>query len=250
MLLILHIITGGNAANTLDNVTRNTSYIYDIIFNKTLYIIDMILVLAIYASRKLYRLWNLLLKVLVFKILFMIGFYLSFLSYINIYNSMIDRTPSSFMPIASLCQNTYVETSNIFFVKNTDCPFKNSQDIMKDFAKSGSAWAYMSVMRESMDIKEKASLVLSYYESNKKFEETTWIEKNLLAVYKTSMLNASKSFYHRNKAAEVMIAKMILSGQESDALSKAKLILDENKLRKEDKSQYNFLYSLIKEKQK
>lgn len=245
MVYMLHIISGGNPDKTLASITNNTSNIYDIIFNKTLYLIDMILILAIYASRKLYKIWNFLLKVLVFKTLFVIGIYFAFLSYINVYNAGINKNPSAFVPTTFYCENTYVETHNIFFIKNLDCPFKDSKEPMKELAKSGSGWAYMTTMGQKMDMREKAAIVVMYYEANKKFEETTWIERNLPTVYSTSMLATGKGYYQRNKDAELMVAKLILSGQETAAIEKAKELLAENKARKENKSQYTFLYYLV-----
>jgi hypothetical protein len=245
MMWLIYCITGGKPDETVMLISTNTSHIYDIIFNKTLYIIDMILILAIYMSRKLYKIWYFLLQVLVFKIMFMIGIYFAFVSYLNIFNGMVDRSPSAYLPVSFLCQDTYVKSTNIFFVENVDCPYKGKEDIQKELAKSGSAVAYALTIRKPMDIKEKAAIAIMFYESNKRFEETTWIEKNLPSVYQTSMLYTSKTFYQKNKDAEVMVAKMILSGQETAAIEKAKELLAENKAKKENRSQYSLLYNIV-----
>lgn len=228
------------------DISTNTSHIYDVVFNKTLYIIDMLLVGAIYITRKLYKIWNFLLQVLVFKMMFMIGIYLAAISYLNIYNTMIDKNPNAFLPTTFFCKDTYVETYNIFFIKNTDCPFKDSKDQKKELAKSGSTWAYISTMNQKMDLREKAAIVVMFYESNKNFDNKTWIEKNIPSLYNDSMLKQSKVYYHRNKDAELAVAKMILAGQDNQAIEKAKQLLAENKPKKEDKSQYNFLNSIVK----
>lgn len=245
MVFILYRITGGNPYETIVKIANNTSHIYDIIFNKTLYIIDIILIMAIYMSRKIYKIWNFLLQVLVFKIIFMIGIYFSFLSYINIFNGMVDRSPSAYVPTTFFCKDTYVKSTNIFFVENINCSYTGEKDIEENLAKSGSTAAYTFTIRKSMDIRDKAEIVVKFYESNKRFEEMSWIESNLPSVYKTSMLYAGKTFYQKNKDAEVMVAKMILSGQETAAIEKSKEFLAENKTRKEDRSQYSFLYHLV-----
>lgn len=227
------------------DITTNTSHIYDVVFNKTLYIIDMALIGAIYMTRKLYKIWNFLLQVLVFKIMFMIGIYLATISYLNVYNDMIDRNSNAFLPTTFFCKDTYVNVTNIFFVENVDCPHKGQKDVEKELAKSGSAVAYGLTMRSPMDIKEKAKIAIMFYEANKRFEENTWIEKNLPSVYQTSMLYTSKTFYQKNKDAEVKVAKMILSGQETAAIEKAKELLAENKAKKENRSQYSLLYNIV-----
>lgn len=245
MVFILHLITGGNPYETVIQISNNTSHIYDIIFNKTLYIIDMILIMAIYMSRKVYKIWNFLLQVLVFKIIFMIGIYLSFLSYINIFNGMVDISPNAYLSTSFFCKDNYVKSTNIFFVENVDCPYKGEKDIEKALAKSGSTVAYTLTIRKPMDVREKAEIVVNFYEANKRFEETSWIEMNIPSVYKESMLYEGKTFYQKNKDAEVMVAKMILSGQEMAAIEKAKELLATNNAKKEDRSQYSFLYHLV-----
>lgn len=241
MLGLLICVTGGKPDETVILISTNTSHIYDIIFNKTLYIIDMVLILAIYMSRKLHKIWDFLLQVLVFKIMFMIGIYFAFVSYLNIANGMIDRSPNAYIPTHLLCQDTYVKSKNLFFVENVDCPYKEAKDINKELAKSGSAVAYDLTIGKPMDIKEKAAIVIMFYEANKRFEETTWIENNLPSVYETSMLYTAKNHYQKDKEIELSVAKLILSGQETAALEKAR---EELKKRKSS----TFLYYLINEK--
>lgn len=241
MLGLLICVTGGKPDETIILISTNTSYIYDIIFNKTLYIIDMVLILAIYMSRKIYKIWNFLLQVLMFKIMFMIGIYFAFVSYLNIANGMIDRSPNAYIPTHLLCQDTYVKSKNLFFVENVDCPYKESKDINKELAKSGSAVAYDLTIGKPMDIKEKAAIVIMFYEANKRFEEITWIENNLPSVYETSMLYTAKKHYQKDKEIELSVAKLILSGQETAALEKAR-----EELKKKKSS--IFLYYLINEK--
>lgn len=241
MLGLVIYVTGGKPDETIVLISTNTSYIYDIIFNKTLYIIDIGLILAIYMSRKLYKIWNFLLQVLVFKILFMIGIYFSIVAYINIANGMIDRSPNAYIPTHLLCQDTYVKSKNIFFVENVDCPYKEAKNINKELAKSGSAVAYDLTIGKPMDIKEKAAIVIMFYEANKRFEETTWIERNLPSVYQTSTLYTAKTHYQKNKEIELSVAKLILSGQETAALEKARETLTKSK-------SSMFLYYLINEK--
>lgn len=228
------------------DISTNTSHIYDVIFNKTLYIIDMVLIGAIYMTRKLYKIWNFLLQVLVFKMMFMIGIYFAAISYLNVYNGMIDRNSSAFVPTTFFCKDTYVNVTNIFFLENKACPFKDSKDPEKELAKSGSTWAYMSTMKQKIDIREKAAIVVMFYEANKSYDNTTWIEQNAPSIYNGSMLKSSKEYYNRNKNAELPVAKMILAGKDQQALEKAKQLLAENKDKKENKSQYNFLNSIVK----
>lgn len=248
IISIVNSVIDRSPEQLIFDISTNTSNIYDIVFNKVLYIIDMVLICAIYMTRKFYKIWNFLLEVLIFKVMFMVGVYFATISYLNIYSSLIDKNPNAFMPTSFSCQDTYVKVTNVFFIENKDCPFKDSKDIEKELAKSGSTWAYMSVMREKIDIREKAAIVIMFYEANKNFEETLWIENNLPSVYKTSVLYMSKTFYQKNKDAEVMVAKMILAGQETAALEKAKELVSANKAKKEDKSAYIFLYYLINEK--
>ena len=223
------------------DIATNTSYIYDIVFNKVLYIIDMVLICAIYMTRKFYKIWNFLLEVLIFKVMFMVGVYFATISYLNIYNSLIDKNPNAFIPTTFYCQDTYVNVTNVFLIENKDCPFKDSKDVEKELAKSGSAVAYDLTIGKPMDIKEKAAIVIMFYEANKKFEETTWIERNLPSVYQTSTLYTAKIHYQKNKEIELSVAKLILSGQETAALEKARETLTKSK-------SSMFLYYLINEK--
>lgn len=241
MLGLLICVTGGKPDETIILISTNTSYIYDIIFNKTLYIIDMVLILAIYMSRKLYKIWNFLLQVLMFKIMFMIGIYFAFVTYLNIANGMIDRSPNAYIPTHLLCQDTYVKSKNLFFLENVDCPYKEAKDVNKELAKSGSAIAYDLTIGKPMNIKEKAEIVIMFYEANKRFEETTWIENNLPSVYETSTLYTAKKHYQKDKEIELSVAKLILSGQETAALEKAREALNKRK-------SSIFLYYLINEK--
>lgn len=250
IISIVNSVIDRSAEQLIVDISTNTSHIYDIVFNKVLYIIDMVLICAIYMTRKLYKIWNFLLEALIFKVMFMVGVYFATLSYLNIYNSLIDKNPNAFMPTSFFCQDTYVNVTNVFFIENKDCPFKESKDSEKELAKSGSTWAYMSVMNQKIDIREKAEIVVKFYESNKKFEETTWLEKSLPSVYKTSMLYTGKVYYQQNKDAELMVAQMILSGQDQQAMEKTKQLLAENKDKKENKSKYSFLTSIIKKDKK
>lgn len=250
LISIVNSIIGRTPEQFMWDITTNTSHIYDVVFNKTLYIIDMALIGAIYMTRKLYKIWNFLLQVLVFKIMFMIGIYLATISYLNVYNGMIDRNSNAFLPTTFFCKDTYVNVKNIFFLENKACPFKDSKDPEKELAKSGSTYAYIYTMKKVTDIREKAAIVVMFYEANKGYDNTTWVEQNAPSLYNDSMMKQSKDFYKRNKDAELQVAKMILAGQDQQAMEKAKDLLAENKAKKENKSQYSFLNSLTKQETK
>lgn len=250
LISIVNSIIDQTPEQFISNITTNTSYIYDIVFNKTLYMIDMVLIGAIYMTRKFYKIWDFLLQVLVFKIMFMIGIYFAVISYLNVYNNVIDRNPNAFVPTTFFCKDTYVNVTNIFFLENKVCPFKDSKDPEEELAKSGSTYAYIMTMRKVTDIREKSNLVVMFYEANKIYDNTTWIEKNAPSLYNGSVLKQSKDYYQRNKDAEIAVAKMILAGQDQQAMEKAKQFLTENKVKKENKSQYHFLTSIVKAEKK
>lgn len=249
LVWILYGIVGDDPFRTMFAITTHTDNIYNIVFNKTLYMIDMVLILAIYACRKLYKLWDFLLKILVFKTCFMIGIYLSIVAFVNLANSGTMRETDSFIPANVFCQKTYVETTNIFFFKNVDCPFKNSKDADIDYANSGSTVAYNQVMNKPLSIKEKAEITLKFYAANSKYDQKTWLEDNYPNIYATSLVHTSKSYYLLNKSYDVMLAKLILEGKMDEALEKAEEVLATSKEMKKDdphRPRNTMAYAIVK----
>jgi len=235
LMWILYGIVGNDPLSTMFAINTHTDNIYNIVFNKTLYIIDMVLILAIYAFRKLYKLWDFLLQVLVFKVTFMIGIYLSIVSIVNISNAGMDRNTNSYIPVTMFCEKTYVETTNLFFFKNVDCPLSTSKNAEKENAISGSTIAYNIIMNKPLDLKEKAEITLKFYEANKKYDTNTWLENHYPNIYLSSVAYTSKHYYKLNKDSDVMLANLIIEGKMDIALEKAKsIMIENNKFKKED----------------
>lgn len=235
LIWILYGIVGGDPFVTIFSITAHTDNIYNIVFNKTLYMIDIVLILAIYASRKLYKLWDFLLKILVFKTCFMIGIYISIIAIVNLFNAGQMRSTNSYIPANIFCHGTYVETTNLFFFKNVDCPFKDSKNADIDYAISGSTLAYNKAMNTPLDLKEKAEITLKFYAANSIYDKKTWLEEHYPNIYLGSLTQTSKSYYQLNKASDVMLAKLIVDGKMDVALEKAKeVIASNNKMKIDD----------------
>lgn len=238
LIAVYYSIVGGDLLKIVFDVNTNTENIYNIIFNKKLYMIDIALIVAIYVLRHKTKISDYLLQALACKTAFTFGVYLVILSIVNSYG--IDKSPNAYISTNIFCQGTYVQTTNIFFVKNVDCPFEGSKSIDVDLAKSGSTMSYRKVIKSPISIQDKAATALAFYESNARLGTDIWLEKTLPSIYQESYLALSKKYYTDHKEADLLVAKMILNGDLQGAKVKAEsLILEQGK-----NPEYSFLHAV------
>lgn len=123
-LYILKDLIEKDPNQTLLNILKSGDYIYNIIFNKLFYIVDICIISLIYIFRLNKKTFSILLNLLVYKICFLLSIYMMSISYINIHNSIYkEDNGNAFILDSYSCNETYTK-ANLFFIETLDCPLR------------------------------------------------------------------------------------------------------------------------------